>query len=504
MENLEQIITKQNNIKEKIDEYNKDFELYNKTYIEKFTELKTLKNELKYEKNSVQKDDDKIKVLNFKIQSMSIEISSMANQVKEIQTNINDMKLEQEQLKEELLENPEVKIAIYSEETRKGQELKDSKILEKRELDDILAKNPKSISEIPSKIAKKISQDSLFQKYDSQISNFEELLNSSSNPRAKSSLENKIKTLEKEKEEFLISKIKEIATEYQNSIHIYEKELQTLAVKEAKVILDRHNGVYNGTSKVEDQKVFDGSKDNASKTNDENEKEKEKETKTEADQSNNKDESQQTDTKSKDENDENTNNSRNDINDPSDNSDFKSKIIEEDIKNLPKKIGFFDKFKEKFLKVKDWLKDQFDNFKLTTVPMPEKNTKNDKTEINTDEKDNSENNKNENEAKAETKKEKESEEKKQEKQKDDHSKNMNNTDTENNKEEEKTEKENSKETEDNKEYTNSNYTQKEILDNEDIRKKIEDYMNNLEKRQKNNSNKEKENSTKESKEKEEI
>ena len=103
--------------------------------------------------------------------------------------------------KEELLENPEVKIAIYSEEKRKVQELKDAKILEKRELDDILAKNPKSISEIPSKIAKKISKDSLFQEYDSQISNFTELLNSSSNPRAKSSLENKIKTLEKEKEE---------------------------------------------------------------------------------------------------------------------------------------------------------------------------------------------------------------------------------------------------------------------------------------------------------------
>ena len=500
MENLEQIITKQNNIKEKIDEYNRDFELYNKTYIEKFTELKTLKNEFKYEKNSVQKDDDKIKVLNFKIQSMSIEISSMANQVKEIQTNINDMKLEQEQLKEELLENPEVKRAVYTEEKRRVQELKDAKILEKREIDTLLQNNPKNISEIPKNIADKISKDSLYKQYDEQISNFTELLNTSSNPRAKSSLENKIKTLEKEKEEFLISKIKEIATGYQNSIHIYEKELQTLAVKEAKVILDRHNGVYNGTSRVEEQKVFDDSKNSNSKTSDE----KETKTKTEADQSNTKDESQQTDTKSKDENDENTNNSRNDINDPSDNSDFKSKIMEEDIKNLPKKIGFFDKFKEKFLKVKDWLKDQFDNFKLTTVPMPEKNTKNDKIEINTNEKDNAENNKNENEAKAETKKEKEAEEKKQEKQKDDHSKNMNNTDTENNKEEEKTEKENSKETEDNKEYTNSNYTQKEILDNEDIRKKIEDYMNNLEKKHKNNSNKEKENSTRESKEKEEI
>lgn len=425
MENLEQIITKQNNIREKINEYNRDFELYNKTYIEKFTELKTLKNELKYEKNSVQKDDDKIKILHFKIQSMSIEISSMANKVKEIQTNINDMKLEQEQLKEELLENPEVKIAIYSEEKRKVQELKDAKILEKRELDDILAKNPKSISEIPSKIAKKISKDSLFQEYDSQISNFTELLNSSSNPRAKSSLENKIKTLEKEKEEFLISKIKEIASEYQNSIHIYEKELQTLAVKEAKVILDRHNGVYNGTSKVEDQKVFDDSKDNTSKTNDEKE----------TNQSNNKNESQQTNTKSKDENDENTNNSRNDINDPSDNSDFKSKIMEEDIKNLPKKIGFFDKFKEKFSKVKEWFKDQFDKFKLTTVPMPEKNAKNDRPETNTDEKGNTENKK----AEAESQNREESEEKKQEqeqqKQNDDSSKNMNNTDTENNKEE---------------------------------------------------------------------
>lgn len=63
MENLEQIITKQNNIKEKIDEYNKDFELYNKTYIEKFTELKTLKNELKYEKTLFKKMMIKLKSL---------------------------------------------------------------------------------------------------------------------------------------------------------------------------------------------------------------------------------------------------------------------------------------------------------------------------------------------------------------------------------------------------------------------------------------------------------
>ena len=499
MENLEQIISKQNNIKEKITEYNNELELYNKTYIEKFTELKSLKDELRDEKRSVQKDDEKIKMLNFKIKNMNNEVSFMHTQVKDINSNISELKLELEQLKEELLENPEVKIAVYAEEKRRVQELKDAKILEKREIDTLLKNNPKDISEIPNNIAEKISKDSLFQKYDSQISNFTELLNNSSNPRAKSSLENKIKTLEKEKEEFLISKIKEIASEYQNSIHIYEKELQTLAVKEAKVILDRHNGVYNGTSKVEDQKVFDDSKNSTSKTSDE------KETKT--DQSNNKDESQQTDTKSKDENDENTNNSKNDINDPSDNSDFKSKIMEEDIKNLPKKIGFFDKFKEKFLKVKDWLKDQFDNFKLTTVPMPEKNTKNDETEINTNEKDNAENKKDETETqnKEEKKQEKEKEKEQQEqKQNDDFSKNMNNTDTENNKEEEKTEKENSKETEDNREYTNSNYTQKEILDNEDIRKKIEDYMNNLEKKQKDNYSKEKDNSTKEHKEKEEI
>ena len=400
MENLEQIITKQNNIREKINEYNRDFELYNKTYIEKFTELKTLKDELRNEKSSVQKDDDKIKILHFKIQSMSIEVSSMANKVKEIQTNINDMKLEQEQLKEELLENPEVKIAVYAEEKRRVQELKDTKILEKREVDTLLQNNPKDISKIPNNIAEKISKDSLYKKYDEQISNFTELLNTSSNPRAKSSLENKIRNLKKEKEEFLVSKLKEISSELQNSIHIYEKELQTLAVKEAKVILDRHNGVYNGTSKVKDQKVFDDSKDNTSKTNDEKE----------TNQSNNKNESQQTNAKSKDENDENTNNSKDDINDPSDNSDFKSKIMEEDIKNLPKKIGFFDKFKEKFSKVKEWLKDQFDKFKLTTVPMPEKNAKNDRPETNTDEKGNTENKK----AEAESQNREESEEKKQE------------------------------------------------------------------------------------------
>ena len=108
--------------------------------------------------------------------------------------------------------------------------------------------------------------------------------------------------------------------------------------------------------------------------------------------------------------------------------------MEEDIKNLPKKIGFFDKFKEKFSKVKEWFKDQFDKFKLTTVPMPEKNAKNDRPETNTDEKGNTENKK----AEAESQNREESEEKKQEqeqqKQNDDSSKNMNNTDTENNKE----------------------------------------------------------------------
>ena len=231
MENLEQIISKQNNIKEKITEYNNELELYNKTYIEKFTELKSLKDELRDEKKSVQKDDEKIKVLNFKIKNMDNEVSFMYNQVKDINSNISELKLELEQLKEELLENPEVKIAVYEEEKRRVQELKDAKILEKREIDTLLQNNPKDIPEIPKNIADKISKDSLYKKYDEQISNFTELLNTSSNPRAKSSLENKIKTLKKAKEEFLVSKLKEISSEHQNSIHIYEKELQTLSVK---------------------------------------------------------------------------------------------------------------------------------------------------------------------------------------------------------------------------------------------------------------------------------
>lgn len=260
MENLEQIISKQNNIKEKITEYNNELELYNKTYIEKFTELKSLKDELRDEKKSVQKDDEKIKVLNFKIKNMDNEVSFMYNQVKDINSNISELKLELEQLKEELLENPEVKIAVYEEEKRRVQELKDAKILEKREIDTLLQNNPKDISEIPKNIADKISKDSLYKKYDEQISNFTELLNTSSNPRAKSSLENKIKTLKKAKEEFLVSKLKEISSEHQNSIHIYEKELQTLSVKEAKVILDRHseiNPTENGTNNIDISKEND-------------------------------------------------------------------------------------------------------------------------------------------------------------------------------------------------------------------------------------------------------
>ena len=112
MENLEQIISKQNNIKEKITEYNNELELYNKTYIEKFTELKSLKDELRDEKKSVQKDDEKIKVLNFKIKNIDNEVSFMYNQVKDINSNISGLKLELEQLKEELLENPEVKSSL--------------------------------------------------------------------------------------------------------------------------------------------------------------------------------------------------------------------------------------------------------------------------------------------------------------------------------------------------------------------------------------------------------
>ena len=472
MENLEQIISKQNNIKEKITEYNNELELYNKTYIEKFTELKSLKDELRDEKRSVQKDDEKIKMLNFKIKNMNNEVSFMYTQVKDINSDISELKLELEQLKEELLENPEVKIAVYAEEKRRVQELKDAKILEKREIDTLLQNNPKDISEIPNNIADKISKDSLYKKYDEQISNFTELLNTSSNPRAKSSLENKIKTLKKAKEEFLVSKLKEISSEHQNSIHIYEKELQTLSVKEAKVILDRHseiNPTEKGTNNV------DVSREES------NEKENLEEKTSDKENSDNKDDKDDIDDISKE-------NNKEDI--------TTTEIIEYNPSHLPKKMGFFKKMKEKFKKAKEWLKEKFDKFKENV------DKENDIVDAEIIGEDIKENTKEENEStkskeqEFENKTEKDKEEKEEDK-----DINVDNDSKETSKDENE---QNEKIAEESKEYTGNTYTQDEILDNEDIRKKIEDYMNNLEKKQKDNYNKEKENSTKESKEKEEI
>ena len=472
MENLEQIISKQNNIKEKITEYNNELELYNKTYIEKFTELKSLKDELRDEKRSVQKDDEKIKMLNFKIKNMNNEVSFMYTQVKDINSDISELKLELEQLKEELLENPEVKIAVYAEEKRRVQELKDAKILEKREIDTLLQNNPKDISEIPNNIADKISKDSLYKKYDEQISNFTELLNTSSNPRAKSSLENKIKTLKKAKEEFLVSKLKEISSEHQNSIHIYEKELQTLSVKEAKVILDRHseiNPTEKGTNNV------DVSREES------NEKENLEEKTSDKENSDNKDDKDDIDDISKE-------NNKEDI--------TTTEIIEYNPSHLPKKMGFFEKMKEKFKKAKEWLKEKFDKFKENV------DKENDIVDAEIIGEDIKENTKEENEStkskeqEFENKTEKDKEEKEEDK-----DINVDNDSKETSKDENE---QNEKIAEESKEYTGNTYTQDEILDNEDIRKKIEDYMNNLEKKQKDNYNKEKENSTKESKEKEEI
>lgn len=484
MENLEQIISKQNNIKEKITEYNNELELYNKTYIEKFTELKSLKDELRDEKRSVQKDDEKIKMLNFKIKNMNNEVSFMYTQVKDINSNISELKLELEQLKEELLENPEVKIAVYAEEKRRVQELKDAKILEKREIDTLLQNNPKDISEIPSNIAEKISKDSLYKKYDEQISNFTELLNTSSNPRAKSSLENKIKTLKKEKEEFLVSKLKEISSEYQNSIHIYEKELQTLSVKEAKVILDRHseiNSTEKGNNNVDISKEDANAKENIEEKTSDKENSGNKENNNSNDSKDNKDNKDDIDDISKE-------NDKEDI--------TTTEVIEYNPTHLPKKMGFFEKMKEKFKKAKEWFKEKLTKFKENDIIDAE--IVNEDIKENT--KEENENTKSK-EQEFENRNEKELSEEKEE----DKDINVDNYSKETTEETSKNENEqNEKIAEEDKEYTGNTYTQDEILDNEDIRKKIEDYMNNLEKKQKDNYSKEKDNSTKESKEKEEI
>ena len=412
-------------------------------------------------------------MLNFKIKNMNNEVSFMYNQVKDINSNISGLKLELDQLKEELLENPEVKIAVYVEEKRRVQELKDAKILEKREIDTLLQNNPKDISEIPKNIADKISKDSLYKKYDEQISNFTELLNTSSNPRAKSSLENKIKTLKKAKEEFLVSKLKEISSEHQNSIHIYEKELQTLSVKEAKVILDRHSEINPNEKETNN---IDISKE------DTNEKENLEEKTSDKENSDNKENNNSNDAKD----------NKDDIDDISKENDKEdittTEVIEYNPSHLPKKMGLFEKMKEKFKKAKEWLKEKFDKFKENDIVDAE--IVNEDIKENTKEENESTNSK-EQEFENKTKKDKE----------EDKDINVDNDSKETSKDENE---QNEEIAEESKEYTGSKYTQDEILDNEDIRKKIEDYMNNLEKKQKDNSNKEKENSTKESKEKEEI
>ena len=409
---------------------------------------------------------------------MSNEVSFMYSQVKDINSNISELKLELEQLKEELLENPEVKRAVYTEEKRRVQELKDAKILEKREIDTVLQNNPKDISEIPKNVADKISKDSLYKQYDEQISNFTDLLNTSSNPRAKSSLEKKIKTLKKEKEEFLVSKLKEISSELQNSIHIYEKELQTLSVKEAKVILDRHseiNHTEKETSNVDISNEEVDEKENLEEKDSDKENSGNKENNNSNDSKDNKDNKDDIDDISKE-------NDKEDI--------TTTEVIEYNPTHLPKKMGFFEKMKEKFKKAKEWFKEKLTKFKENDII--------DAEIVNEDIK---ENTKEENE----NTKSKEQEFENRNEKEEDKDINVDNDSKETTEETSKNENEqNEKIAEEDKEYTGNTYTQDEILDNEDIRKKIEDYMNNLEKKQKDNYSKEKDNSTKEHKEKEEI
>lgn len=384
-------------------------------------------------------------MLNFKIKNMNNEVSFMYTQVKDINSNISELKLELEQLKEELLENPEVKIAVYAEEKRRVQELKDSKILEKREIDTLLQNNPKDISEIPNNIAEKISKDSLYKKYDEQISNFTELLNTSSNSRAKSSLENKIKTLKKAKEEFLVSKLKEISSELQNSIHIYEKELQTLSVKEAKVILDRHSEINpneKGTNNVDISKEDANAKENIEEKTSNKENSGDKENNNSNDSKDNKDDID-------------------DISKENDKEDITTtEVIEYNPSHLPKKMGFFEKMKEKFNKAKEWLKEKFDKFKENVDK--EKDIV-DAEIVNEDIKENTKE-----ETENTKSKEQEFENKTEKDKEEDKDINVDNDSKETSKDENE---QNEEIAEESKEYTGNTYTQDEILDNEDIRKK---------------------------------
>ena len=490
MYNLEQIITQQNNIKEQIDKYNKELVLYKNSHTEKFIEFKSLQHELKDEQRSANKDEDKIANLNLKIKDMGNQVSFMLGQVQEITANIDSLKNEQENLKEQLLENPEVKMAVYAEEKRRVQELKDAKILEKRELDQLIASNPKDISEIPVGILKEISNDPLYKKYDEQISNFTELAANASNPRAKTSLQNKLRTLQLQKEELIISKIKEMSSDLQNSIRIYDTELNTLNVKEAKVVLDRNSE--STRAKVEAFVNPDFDIDDVSDEN--KEKEKEKEQEKEKTEFSNTQETKEETNKEKEEIDE-AQSTKEEISNSSEekvysaSEDRKIELIENDVNNLPVKTGFFSKFKNKLEKAKEWFKNKVTNFKEYL----EKYTKNEKDEIEdlnkVDESDllniDNLNNNNDN-----------LEEKSKEIEKEEFTVNMPpfeedqlKRDTE---EVEIVEENNIEQNQiDNTEVSSSKYTQEEILDNNDIRKKIEEYMNNLDKKQKELNNKSK-------------
>lgn len=484
MYNLEQIITQQNDIKEQIDKYNKELVLYKNSHTEKFIEFKSLQHELKDELRSANKDEDKIANLNLKIKDMGNQVSFMLGQVQEITANIDSLKNEQENLKEQLLENPEVKMAVYAEEKRRVQELKDAKIIEKRELDQLIASNPKDISEIPVGILKEISNDPLYKKYDEQISNFTELAANASNPRAKTSLQNKLRTLQLQKEELIISKIKEMSSDLQNSIRIYDTELNTLNVKEAKVVLDRNSE--STRAKVEAFVNPDFDIDDVSDENKEQEKEKTEfsntqETKEETNKEKEKiDEAQST-------KEEISNSSEEKVYSASE--DRKIELIENDVNNLPVKAGFFSKFKNKLEKAKEWFKNKVTNFR-TSLEKYAKNEKNEIEDLNKVDESNllnidNLNNNNDN-----------LEEKGKEVEKEEFTVNIPhfeedqlNRDTE---EVEIVEENNIEQNQiDDTEVSSSNYTQDEILSNDDIRKKIEEYMNNLDKKQKELNNKSK-------------
>ena len=487
MYNLEQIITQQNDIKEQIDKYNKELVLYKNSHTEKFIEFKSLQHELKDELRSANKDEDKIANLNLKIKDMGNQVSFMLSQVKEITANIDSLKNEQENLKEQLLENPEVKMAVYAEEKRRVQELKDAKIIEKRELDQLIASNPKDISEIPVGILKEISNDPLYKKYDEQISNFTELAANASNPRAKISLEKKLHTLQLQKEELIISKIKEMSSDLQNSIRIYDTELNTLNVKEAKVVLDRNSE--STRAKVEAFVNPDFDIDDVSDENKEQEKEQEK-----TEFSNTQETKEETNKEKEEEIDE-AQSTKEEISNSSEekiysaSEDRKIELIENDVNNLPVKAGFFSKFKNKLEKAKEWFKNKVTNFR-TSLEKYAKNEKNEIEDLNkVDESDllniDNLNNNNDN-----------LEEKGKEVEKEEFTVNIPhfeedqlNRDTE---EVEIVEENNIEQNQiDDTEVSSSNYTQDEILSNDDIRKKIEEYMNNLDKKQKELNNKSK-------------